>query len=232
MIARWHRPVTLVYHAVNRVDAARDPNRLVVSPDALVAQLRWLQKRGYRFESASTLAVRGRPEPRTAIVTFDDGWRDALDTAPMLQRLGIPATFFVSPGLWGGQHPDVPGDPGKLLARCDIASLASAGADLGSHSMTHPDLRKLDDARLDHELTESKRLIEESTGRECSTFAYPFGLYDDRVVAAVRRAGYRMAFGWLPGPWDPFAAPRLPGPPRHGALRLAVKMLGVRRSGR
>ncbi|MDQ3878745.1 MAG: polysaccharide deacetylase family protein, partial [Actinomycetota bacterium] len=97
--------MTLVYHGVNRVDPAEDPARLVVSPDHLLAHLRWLQNRGYGFETASAMAARGQPSPRTAIVTFDDGWSDAVDTAPMLHGLGIPATFYVCPGWWGGHHP-------------------------------------------------------------------------------------------------------------------------------
>jgi hypothetical protein len=59
--------------------------------------------------------------------------------------------------------------------------------------------------------------------------AYPFGAHDDRVRAAARSAGYELAWAWLPGPWEAFAAPRLPGPTRHGALRLALKMAGVGR---
>ena len=58
--------------------------------------------------------------------------------------------------------------------------------------------------------------------------AYPYGLWDERVAEAARAAGYRLAWAWLPGPWDPLAAPRLPAPPRHGAGRLALKLLGIR----
>jgi peptidoglycan/xylan/chitin deacetylase (PgdA/CDA1 family) len=232
VISPWSRPVTLVYHGVGHVTTEEDPSRLVVSPDNLRAQLGWLAKRGYRFESASDLAARGKPALRTAVVTFDDGWADALETAAQLSDRGIAATFFVCPGWWGGHHPDVAGPAGRLLTKDETRDLASAGIDLGSHSMTHPDLRKLDDARLAYELSKSKELVEDVSGRECPTLAYPYGLYDDRVVAAAQTAGYRVAFGWLPGPWRPLAAPRLPGPPRHGARRLALKMLGLKRRGR
>jgi peptidoglycan/xylan/chitin deacetylase (PgdA/CDA1 family) len=43
----------------------------------------------------------GRPlPPRAVAVTFDDGYRDNLTLAvPMLEALGLPATFFLVPGL-------------------------------------------------------------------------------------------------------------------------------------
>ena len=79
---------------------------------------------------------------------------------------------------------------------------------------------------------ESKTAVERLTGRPCRTLAYPYGLYDERVVPAARAAGYELAFGWLPGPWRALEAPRLPAPPRHGARRLALKLAGLRRPGR
>ena len=223
--------MTVVYHGVNRIPPEADPARLIVSPDMLVSHIKWLRARGYGFETASALAKREAPEPKIAVITFDDGWRDALEVGPLLAGLGVTPTFFVCPGWWGGHHPDVPGPAGRLLTRSETAELSAQGIDVGSHSMTHPDLRSLDAATLAEQLVASKAAIEDATGQECTTLAYPFGLYDDRVKDAARAAGYALAFAWLPGKWDPFAAPRLPGPPRHGARRLALKMLGVRRWG-
>ena len=41
--------------------------------------------------------------PRAVALTFDDGYRDHLElAAPMLSRLGLPATFFLVPGLLDG----------------------------------------------------------------------------------------------------------------------------------
>jgi len=41
--------------------------------------------------------------PRAVALTFDDGYRDQLElAAPMLARLGLPATFFLVPGLLDG----------------------------------------------------------------------------------------------------------------------------------
>lgn len=173
----------------------------------------------------------GGPPPRTAVLTFDDGWRDGLTVvAPMLRRLGLSATFNVCPGMWGGQHQFVAGEAGRLLDRDDALQLAGAGMEVGSHTMSHPDLRALDDDALREEVTASKAAVEELTQRPCRTLAYPFGLFDDRVERAAAAAGYEVALAWQPGgPWRQFAMPRMPGPPRHGAGRLALKLLGLHR---
>jgi peptidoglycan/xylan/chitin deacetylase (PgdA/CDA1 family) len=44
-----------------------------------------------------------RLPPRAIALTFDDGYRDQLElAAPILARLGLPATFFLVPGLLDG----------------------------------------------------------------------------------------------------------------------------------
>lgn len=224
------RPVALAYHGVRDVTDVEDPRRLVVSPSRLEAHVRFLRRAGYRFGAAEELLAGGGLRPGTAVLTFDDGFADWPEiAAPLLARLGAHATFYVCPGLWNGQHPDVSGDAGALVGEEGVRTLLDAGMEIGSHTLSHPDLRLLDDAALATELRDSKAALEEIQGRPCRTFAYPYGLHDDRVVAAVGAAGYELAWAWQPGPWRDLAAPRLPAPPRHGALRLALKLAGVRR---
>ena len=56
------------------------------------------------LERAAQDLAAGRPLPQRAVaLTFDDGYRDNLDVAvPMLRQLGLPATFFLVPGLLNG----------------------------------------------------------------------------------------------------------------------------------
>ena len=221
-------PALLAYHGVG--PPAGDDKRLLITLDRLESQIRYLKRRGYRFLTAEELLEEGAPRKRTAVLTFDDGFRSWLtDVAPLLRRLGVRGTFYVSPGLFGTQHFDVPGDAGRLLEEDEARALAEDGMELGSHSISHPDLRTLDGPELASELRESKEAVEQLTGRPCRTFAYPFGLYDERVTQAAAEAGYELAFAWLPGPWRPLEAPRLPAPPRHGGLGLALKLAGLRR---
>ena len=229
MIDGLLRPGTvLVYHGLGPPDEAR----LLITLERLESQIRYLQRRGYTFRTAEDVVDDGQPGKGTVVLTFDDGFRSWLtDVTPLLQRLGVRATFYVSTGLLGRQHSQVAGDEGRLLDGDEAKALAETGMELGSHARTHRDLRGLGDDELAAELQESKAVVEKITGRPCRTLAYPYGLYDDRVTHAAATAGYELAFGWLPGSWKPLAAPRLPAPPRHGALRLALKLAGLRRRG-
>jgi len=65
---------------------------------------------------------------------------------------------------------------------------------IGSHTMNHPDLRASEDGALRFELEESRRFLEAQLATPVDYFAYPFGLYDERVLIATRAAGYRAAF--------------------------------------
>jgi peptidoglycan/xylan/chitin deacetylase (PgdA/CDA1 family) len=227
---RTLRPLALAYHGVNDIAAQDNAMDLVMAPALLEAHVRLLQRSGYRFVTAEEVLDSGRPLAHgTAVLTFDDGWLDAVTVvAPLLSRLGVRATFYVNPGLWGASHQLVTGDAGRLMSADDARALAATGMELGAHSMRHDDLRTLDDRALAADLADGKAGVESITGRPCRTLAYPFGAYDERVQAATQAAGYELAWAWLPGPWAPFAAPRLPGPTRPGTARLALKMLGIR----
>jgi peptidoglycan/xylan/chitin deacetylase (PgdA/CDA1 family) len=230
------RPTVLVHHGVGDATREADPVGLVVPPDKLRSQLRLFTRLGYRFRTAEDLLANSGtlpPPSGTACVTFDDGLASDLRVAaPLLEDLGIRGSFYVCPGLWGRQHASINGDAGRLMTRDEAAELSARGMELGSHAMTHSDLRKLDDVALEAELTESKAAIEDVTGRPCRVIAYPFGLHDERVESASRRAGYELGLGWGVGEWRREAVPRMPGPPRHGALRLGLKLLGIRRAAR
>ena len=64
------------------------------------------------------------------------------------------------------------------------------GIDLGAHSVTHRSLPTLEDAELEAEVVESRASIHRATGTRPEFFAYPYGLWNERVRDRVRAAGY------------------------------------------
>jgi peptidoglycan/xylan/chitin deacetylase (PgdA/CDA1 family) len=200
-------PLVLAYHAVAPERTPGMRPEMVVETAALAAEVRRLQDEGLRFVPASEAAE------GTAVLTFDDGWADALTVAaPLLADLAVAATFFVCPGLFGNTEDEGMSAEGRVLLREEAGELAGLGFELGAHSMHHPDLVAVDDATLRAELAESKAQVEALTGAPCRTFAYPFGSHDARVRAATEAAGYELAFQFADGPWERFAAPRRPRP--------------------
>jgi len=63
---------------------------------------------------------------------------------------------------------------------------------IGSHTLSHPILPTIGDTALEHEVNESRRVLEARLGRQVDLFCYPNGSHDDRVYAHVSRS-YRAA---------------------------------------
>lgn len=204
--------LALCYHAVRHVTADEDPFNLAVHPDRLRRHIRALRRWGWELVTYGDLVddVAVPTGRRLAALTFDDGYDDNLDVlAPLLADEQAPATVFVTAGLLGGRHPDVPDWP--LMTEAQVRELASTGIEIGSHGWAHPDLRTVDD--LEDELVRSREVLEDLVGARVDTFAYPYGRTDRRVVEATRAAGYRAA-GMTSGEgdWaDPLVMPRQDG---------------------
>ncbi|HEX2016130.1 MAG TPA: polysaccharide deacetylase family protein [Solirubrobacteraceae bacterium] len=189
---------------------------MITSPDRLAWHVEFLREAGHRFTGAAELAdtwTGNQPPGGLAVLTFDDGWLDALTVAaPLLADRGVPGTFFLAPGLFGNREPRL-GEAGQIVSGGQARELHAMGMELGCHSMYHPDLRTLGDRDLAEELARSRFEIEALSGERCRSFAYPSGWHDERVQAAVRAEGFDIAFAFGPQPWSRWAVPRLGGPP-------------------
>jgi peptidoglycan/xylan/chitin deacetylase (PgdA/CDA1 family) len=134
---------------------------------------------------------------RYAVLTFDDGFADFLYAAlPVLQDVGISATLYVTTGYVGGRSEwlrSIGEGDHRMLSWDEVRICAAAGIEIGAHSVTHAALDTLPDRTLSAEIVESKAALEHQLGIPATSFAYPFGYYDRRVVAATRHAGFQTA---------------------------------------
>ena len=209
-------PRILTYHGV----CAAPPDEWSVTPAQLRAHARWLA------ESCRPMPLydivrwqRGELElPNGAVaVTFDDGLRDVLTAAqPILAEYGIPATAFIAPGLLTGQAPHSSYRPTRpFLTLAEVVELGRAGWTIGSHALTHPILSALSAEAADHELRQSRTMLEDACGVAITLLAYPYGTrrtVSPREYELARAAGYEAAFLDMTAPLvrgsNPFALPR------------------------
>jgi peptidoglycan/xylan/chitin deacetylase (PgdA/CDA1 family) len=211
--------------------------------------------------------------PFSAVLTFDDGYRNNVTHAlPILQRHGVPATFFLSTGhverrepfwydrldyaiqhLRKEQHVSFSGQnfffrPNQeeisrttftalrnmvkankipysetilevnrmansleenadcrlndvfeddhstaIMSWEDARWAADQGVTIGSHTVDHVMLDRLIETSVREQLTVSKMMIEQRTGRKCLYFCYPYARWDAKILSLVQQAGFVAA---------------------------------------
>jgi peptidoglycan/xylan/chitin deacetylase (PgdA/CDA1 family) len=95
------------------------------------------------------------------------------------------------------------------MTRAQLLEMAAAGVTIGAHSRSHPDLRACGPGELEGEVRGSKEDLEDVLGTPVTSFAYPTGLINDAVVAAVAAAGFTSAVTTGHGWWRPASEPLL-----------------------
>jgi peptidoglycan/xylan/chitin deacetylase (PgdA/CDA1 family) len=186
----------LYYHRV----ADDRANPWTISTAAFEQQMHWLLS---RFEMISLAEgqcrIRSGSNSRPAVtITFDDGYADnSRQALPLLLKLGIPCTYFVTSHniLTGRPFPhDVKlGHPCPPNTPAEIRNLAAAGIEIGAHTRTHADLGQVTDPRtLAEELALAQRELEDITAMPVRYFAFPYGQKANlgRAAMAVARSTY------------------------------------------
>jgi peptidoglycan/xylan/chitin deacetylase (PgdA/CDA1 family) len=119
-------------------------------------------------------------------VSFDDGnLSDAEVALPALVERGMTADFFLVAGRLG-----VSGN----VDAAGVRALLAAGMTVGTHGMDHRSWRGLSDDDLRVELVDARHVIAEAAGAAVDAAALPLGQYDRGVLAALRKAGYRVVY--------------------------------------
>lgn len=222
----------LLYHRVVPNPPEQDPFGNFVSVKDFEAHLAWLRRAGFVGVSLSTLDrifAEGEPQRRRGrrvVITFDDGYEDNHRYAwPLLRRYGFGATVFVVTDAIGKASSfdagAYPADP--MLTAGQIREMSQDGVTFGSHTCTHPPtLAALSEAALRRELEVSRSVLEDVMGTAVELFAYPHSRHDERVEAAVRAAGYRLACAGTGRRFSRYCVARIPA--HGGAPSLAAAM--------
>lgn len=144
----------------------------------------------------------------TVAITFDDGFMSVMENAvPVLQEYGLPAGIFVPVGNLNQKPnwelPEKSSDKNEVVMTKDhLRKLDNEGVEIFSHTVTHPRLSEIEDDRLQIEIKESKRILEEILGHDVIAISYPYGAHNAEVCNASREAGYKYGFTIVPDVLD------------------------------
>jgi peptidoglycan/xylan/chitin deacetylase (PgdA/CDA1 family) len=213
--------LVIAYHAVADLPKGSSLREYAIPPREFAAQLDHLARAGYDFVELGALldaldGTAAMPE-RAVLITFDDGYDDLRTVAgPLLAARGIPAVAFAVAGELGATNRwDAAGgeEPLRLLDAEGLRAVAGLGVEVGAHSLTHARLTEIEPVLLEAEVCRCRERLEAAGLPPPRGFAYPYGAYDDAVVAAVRDAGFRAAFttesGVVTRSSDRYRLPRL-----------------------
>ncbi|THJ68773.1 polysaccharide deacetylase family protein [Arthrobacter echini] len=221
-------PPVFMYHSINPSERP-DPYRLRVHPDRLDRHMRFLRRLGLRGVSMAELLhaqERGRAR-RLVGLTFDDGYTDFTEYAlPVLERHGMTSTLYVVTGRLGRTNEWDEGPRLGLLNAEQVRSVAAAGHEVGSHTMSHPHLAGAPPEVLRTEIAGSRDVLQDILQSEVPGFCYPYGDFDDAAADAVRAAGYD--YGCVIGdytPGDRAVLPRCYVSPRDTPAHLMARMV-------
>jgi len=141
------------------------------------------------MQAAKTINVyRNLKDIRKQVIvttSWDDGHKLDLKLAKLLKKYNIKGTFYVSPNNREFKKED-------LLTDKEIIEL-SKDFEIGAHTMTHPRLTKVSKEEAQKEIVDSKKYLEQLTGKEIKSFCYPGGDYNKEVKDLVKEAGFNVA---------------------------------------
>jgi len=228
----------LMYHSISDANETRHPYfRTSTSATMFETQMRFLSENRYQSVglgvALDVLEGRRADLVKPVVITFDDGFRDFRSRAfPVLAACGHIATMFLPTGHIEDHPSQLKGI--ETLTWSEISELEREGIEFGSHTVTHPQLRTLPPVKVDEELRQSKRTIEDRLGKPVKYFSYPYafpenarsfvGRLRETLAACGYLAGVSTMIGTATQGEDPFFLRRLPANSSDDILLFRAKL--------
>lgn len=193
----------LMYHEIGD-----GPNGLYVTVNDFRTQMHYLRDNGFHtvtMKQAEAMLADHEVEPKTAAITFDDGYLSFYTEAwPILQECGFTATVYVCSSFVGRR---------MYLSWDQLKELQAGGIEIGSHTQTHPSLKTAGYDKASAEIQVSKQIIEQNLGLPVLSFCYPSGAYNENTLQIIKDAGYTsavtVAFGYATPQDNRYLLPRI-----------------------
>ena len=191
-----HVPI-LLYHRLGpeAIDS------MTVTTTLFESHLKYLRDNGYqviplRELTDFYLGKRQAPQPRSVVITVDDGHISVYkDMFPLVRKYHIPVTLFI--------YPSAISNASYTMTWGHLREMKETGFfDFQSHTFWHPNFKKekkrLKPAEYESfvgtQLKKSKEKLEKELNVRVNMLAWPFGIYDDDLIHNAKEAGYVATF--------------------------------------
>ncbi len=187
----------LLYHRFGPVVA----DSMTVTTSVFESHLRYLKDHGYRVIPLRRLidyylGKGPKPVAGSVVIVADDGHESVYRyMLPLVRQYQVPVTLFL--------YPSAISNASYAMTWAQLRDLKQTGLfDLQGHTYWHPNFKK-DEKRMsrseyersvDLQLTRSRTKLEKELGGRIDMLAWPFGIYDDWLMAKAKEAGYVAGF--------------------------------------
>lgn len=209
------------YHAFGE---GQEIEHITIAKTLFKEQLMMLKDNGYTVISEQQLIAylqgHGRVPEKSVFLTIDDGYESVYTIAyPILKEMGMQATLFVIvKDMEVGSRKGVPmlnWSQLKEMADSNVINVGNHTYDLhwrGNHDSPKYEAmilnRTIEGQLLTNEarqqmiledVMQARKLIEQRIGKETTSFAYPYGVYDTVAERAIKQAGYLIDYSTQSG---------------------------------
>lgn len=184
-VETWQVPILMYHYIRNAENESQLGKNLSVSPQSFSEQLDWLKNNNFETVNMKDISDPEKTamskiaydKKKPIVLTFDDGYLDAYTNAySILKEHNMTATFYIIRDYVGSS---------EYMTQSQIDELKNSGFEIGSHTLSHPDLTKTDLVDAQEQITNSKL--------SATSFCYPSGRYDATTIKLVKDAGYETA---------------------------------------
>ena len=124
-------------------------------------------------------------------LSYDDGVDQDIRLIEIMRANGLKGTFNLNSGLIAPEGKVWP--QGQTHRRMTLSQMQHLyienGMEVAVHGLTHPFLEQLPPDALAYELVQDRKNLEDIYGGIVRGMAYPFGTYNEAVLAAMKAAG-------------------------------------------
>lgn len=184
-----NRTPALLFHSINN---KKENGVSHISTSVFEQLLDELNKRDIKTITVSESAK--KKYDNSVVLVFDDGFEDFYKEAfPLLKRYNHKATIYpVAKSVNEKFSWDIYSNRSHLSAE-QLVEISEHNIEIGSHSLSHPDLIRISDTELIKELKESKIILEKIIGKKINSLSFPFGSWNEHIWKEAKKLGYKSA---------------------------------------